>query len=99
MGRSPEGRRAAGKRWERDLRDCMRKAGIDIEQLRLTGTEDEGDSVVGHEPRYVVHSVDEFIQLLHALEVSEQDPGAGTGGSHDDPQLKGLAASREDVGS
>ena len=48
MGRSPAAARAAGKRWEFDLREYMRNAGLDIEQLRLTGKEDEGDHVIRH---------------------------------------------------
>ncbi|MEU0739277.1 hypothetical protein [Streptomyces sp. NPDC006134] len=36
----------AGARWEAELRNELRAAGFDIERLRLTGAEDEGDHVV-----------------------------------------------------
>ncbi|MFJ3907446.1 hypothetical protein [Streptomyces vinaceus] len=35
-----------GANWESELRDRLREAGIDIERLRLTGKDDEGDHVV-----------------------------------------------------
>jgi hypothetical protein len=35
-----------GAEWECDLRDGLRSVGEDIERLRLTGTEDEGDHVI-----------------------------------------------------
>ncbi|WP_327175489.1 hypothetical protein OG599_09320 [Streptomyces sp. NBC_01335] len=48
----------AGARWESELRDELRGAGLDIERLRLTGTEDEGDHVVRRAParhrRYLI---------------------------------------------
>ncbi|MGI5530132.1 hypothetical protein ACQEVX_22915 [Streptomyces syringium] len=36
----------AGARWEAELRDELRNAGFDVERLRLTGRDDEGDLVV-----------------------------------------------------
>ncbi len=38
--------RRAGSRWQSDLRDGLRAAGLDIERLALTGAQDEGDHVV-----------------------------------------------------
>lgn len=38
--------RAAGKRWERELREGLREEGMDVESLRLHGKEDEGDMVI-----------------------------------------------------
>lgn len=39
--------RRAGARWESDLRNGLRhEAGLDVERLKLTGKEDEGDLVV-----------------------------------------------------
>lgn len=38
--------RAAGKRFESDLRSHLRDGGWDVESLRLTGKHDEGDLVV-----------------------------------------------------
>ncbi|MFI1799877.1 hypothetical protein ACH427_21330 [Streptomyces sp. NPDC020379] len=35
-----------GADWEAELRDELRGAGLDVERLRLTGSEDEGDLVV-----------------------------------------------------
>ncbi|MEU7643375.1 hypothetical protein [Streptomyces huasconensis] len=35
-----------GADWEAELRDELRGAGLDVERLRLTGVEDEGDLVV-----------------------------------------------------
>lgn len=35
-----------GADWESELRDQLRAAGVDIERLRLTGKDDEGDHVV-----------------------------------------------------
>ncbi|MFJ7202075.1 hypothetical protein ACIQWR_00860 [Streptomyces sp. NPDC098789] len=35
-----------GSDWESELRDQLRAAGFDIERLRLTGKDDEGDHVV-----------------------------------------------------
>ncbi|MCY0923281.1 MULTISPECIES: hypothetical protein [Streptomyces] len=35
-----------GSDWEAELRDQLRSAGFDIERLRLTGKDDEGDHVV-----------------------------------------------------
>lgn len=40
----------AGARWEAEFRDELRQAGYDIERLRLTGTEDEGDHVIRRQP-------------------------------------------------
>ncbi|MEV5136230.1 hypothetical protein AB0K71_15830 [Streptomyces syringium] len=40
----------AGARWEAELRDKLRQAGFDIERLRLTGVEDEGDHVIRRRP-------------------------------------------------
>lgn len=40
-------RRGAG--WETELRDELRECGLDIERLRLTGKDDEGDHVVRRE--------------------------------------------------
>ncbi|MEU3045827.1 hypothetical protein ABZ705_04700 [Streptomyces sp. NPDC006984] len=39
----------AGARWESELRDELRAAGFDVERLRLSGAEDEGDHVVRRE--------------------------------------------------
>ncbi|MFI2672564.1 hypothetical protein ACH5AU_23890 [Streptomyces albidoflavus] len=48
----------AGARWEAELRDKLRGAGLDIERLRLAGAEDEGDHVIRREPvrhrRYLI---------------------------------------------
>lgn len=38
--------RRAGARWQTALRDGLRSAGLDVERLVLTGTEDEGDLTV-----------------------------------------------------
>lgn len=38
--------RAAGGRWQSDLRNGFREAGFDTERLALTGKEDEGDLVI-----------------------------------------------------
>ncbi|MEU5427594.1 hypothetical protein AB0H73_18595 [Streptomyces olivoreticuli] len=35
-----------GADWEAELRDELRSAGLDVERLRLTGRDDEGDLVV-----------------------------------------------------
>ncbi|MFE3578114.1 hypothetical protein [Streptomyces vinaceus] len=35
-----------GATWETELRDELRQAGFDIERLRLTGKDDEGDHVI-----------------------------------------------------
>lgn len=35
-----------GASWEAEIRDKLRRAGIDIERLRLVGKDDEGDHVV-----------------------------------------------------
>lgn len=35
-----------GADWEAELRDRLRAAGVDIERLRLTGKDDEGDLIV-----------------------------------------------------
>jgi Holliday junction resolvase len=35
-----------GKDWERAIREYCRNAGLDYEQLRMTGTFDEGDGVI-----------------------------------------------------
>ncbi|WP_328310297.1 hypothetical protein OG432_11120 [Streptomyces sp. NBC_00442] len=40
----------AGARWETEFRDQLRQAGFDIERLRLTGVEDEGDHVIRRQP-------------------------------------------------
>ena len=38
--------RGAGKRWEKEILDGGRGAGIDTERTRDTGTKDEGDLVL-----------------------------------------------------
>lgn len=38
--------RRNGARWQSDLRNGLREAGLDVERLVLTGKEDEGDLVV-----------------------------------------------------
>ncbi|MCP3755740.1 hypothetical protein [Streptomyces sp. TBY4] len=38
--------RRRGADWESELRDRLREAGFDIERLRLTGKDDEGDHIV-----------------------------------------------------
>lgn len=38
--------RTAGARWQSELRDGLREAGLDVERLVLAGKEDEGDLVV-----------------------------------------------------
>lgn len=38
--------RRAGARWQTDLRNHLRDAGLDVERLVLTGTQDEGDLVI-----------------------------------------------------
>lgn len=38
--------RAAGSRWQSDIRNGFREEGFDIERLALTGSEDEGDHVI-----------------------------------------------------
>lgn len=35
-----------GAQWETDLREGLRAEGLDVESLRLHGTEDEGDMVI-----------------------------------------------------
>ncbi|WP_067120218.1 hypothetical protein [Streptomyces yokosukanensis] len=35
-----------GADWETELRDELRSAGMDVERLRLTGKDDEGDLVI-----------------------------------------------------
>ncbi|GAB2329212.1 hypothetical protein [Streptomyces variabilis] len=35
-----------GADWETELRDELRRAGLDVERLRLTGKDDEGDLVI-----------------------------------------------------
>lgn len=37
---------AAGKKYETDLMKHLREQGLDVERLRLTGAEDEGDLLV-----------------------------------------------------
>lgn len=49
--------RTAGARWQSDLRNGLREAGLDVERLVLTGKEDEGDLVVrdyAHPGHFVV---------------------------------------------
>ncbi len=50
----------AGKQFETDLMKHLRGCGFDVERLRLTGTEDEGDLLVrldeGHTRRYVIEA-------------------------------------------
>lgn len=36
----------AGKQYETDLMNYLRDRGLDVERLRLTGTEDEGDLLI-----------------------------------------------------
>lgn len=44
-----------GADWETELRDELRGAGLDVERLRLTGKDDEGDLVIRLDGgRYVV---------------------------------------------
>ncbi|MGW1836986.1 hypothetical protein [Streptomyces sp. NPDC002067] len=38
-----------GAAWETELRDELRGAGLDVERLRLTGKDDEGDLVIRRE--------------------------------------------------
>ncbi len=35
-----------GASWEAELRDELRRTGLDVERLRLTGKDDEGDLVI-----------------------------------------------------
>ncbi|MEU1309140.1 hypothetical protein ABZ419_09620 [Streptomyces cinnamoneus] len=44
-----------GSAWEAELRDELRGAGLDVERLRLTGKDDEGDLVIRlEEGRFLV---------------------------------------------
>ena len=43
---TPTQNKRAGARWESQFRDEMRRHGFKYEQLRLTGTNDEGDGYV-----------------------------------------------------
>lgn len=51
---------AAGKKFETDLMKHLREQDYDVERLRLTGAEDEGDLLVrvdeGHTRRYVIEA-------------------------------------------
>lgn len=47
----------AGKQYESDLMRYLREQGIDVERLRLTGTEDEGDLLVrAPDERFVIEA-------------------------------------------
>jgi len=47
----------AGKQYETDLMNYLRDRNLDVERLRLTGAEDEGDLLVrGAEARYVIEA-------------------------------------------
>ena len=47
----------AGKRYESDLMKLMRSEGWDVERLRLTGAEDEGDLLLrAFQTRYVIEA-------------------------------------------
>jgi hypothetical protein len=47
----------AGKQYETDLMNYLRTQDIDVERLRLTGTEDEGDLLVrGEHARFVIEA-------------------------------------------
>ena len=46
--------RAAGKRWEYELRTGLRDAGLDVEGLKLAGKNDEGDILVRFDNELVI---------------------------------------------
>ena len=47
----------AGKKYETDLMKYLREQGLDVERLRLTGAEDEGDLLVRvNQLRYVIEA-------------------------------------------
>lgn len=47
----------AGKQFESDLMKYLRKQNVDVERLRLTGTEDEGDLLIReYHARFVVEA-------------------------------------------
>lgn len=46
--------RRKGARWEADLRDGLRSKGFDVERLKLTGKEDEGDLVIRVASEFIV---------------------------------------------
>lgn len=47
----------AGKQYETDLMNYMRDRGFDVERLRLTGIEDEGDLLLrGRHARWVIEA-------------------------------------------
>lgn len=50
----------AGKKYEADLMKHLREQGYDVERLRLSGAEDEGDLLLrldeGHTRRYVIEA-------------------------------------------
>lgn len=66
--------RAAGKRWESDLRDGLRDESFDVEKLQDTGARDEGDLVV----RLTRNGSTEFVVIeakagaLHAAEFARE---------------------------
>lgn len=46
--------RRAGARWQAALREGLRLLGFDVEELKLTGREDEGDLVIRLKDRFLV---------------------------------------------
>ena len=65
--------RRSGARWQSDLRNGLREAGLDVERLVLTGKEDEGDLVVrdyAHPGEFVV--IEAKAGTMHAAEFVRQ---------------------------
>jgi hypothetical protein len=65
--------RAAGARWQSDLRNGLRDAGLDVERLVLTGKEDEGDLVIrdySHPGEFVI--IEAKAGVMHAAEFVRQ---------------------------
>lgn len=60
----------AGARWQRDLRNGLRLAGLDVERLALSGNEDEGDHVVRVAEQFVV--IEAKAGVLHPAEFVRQ---------------------------
>lgn len=86
--------RRAGARWQSDLRDGLREAGLDIERLALAGQQDEGDLVIRLSPTaYVV--VEAKAGTLHPAQfVREADVEAAHFAAHrgiDQAQVRGVA--------
>lgn len=54
MTATPTKNRRAGAKFEIDLMKTLREEGLDVERLRLTGANDEGDLVVRCNSAYIV---------------------------------------------